>query len=618
MTSTIVPAGSHRATGLPPGLDRNSLPNDEAIRQLHTGLKQGIQGGGYGPLRTVVTQFRDVFPKLSLWERFKDFFGLSETADNRRDAAALCVIGTFYDRGERRRGMEPVAYNQTAMTLAQILRETGLAPERGHTELEGLTADITARLLAKTRGPEGVIILTGNKMTTTRGTGDVFLTGQVSFGNAANTPELLRNLSLPFVATVDSPLNMAAELIGGEEDATTLRTLFGALAPENRAALQRRYEQNEGSRQVLFSRDGVLGELSQPEVPKTASSLGQPSVPAEWTEHNGGPVGFACEYGAEFVRSGLQAVAQFPPQKVANVKDLIGLLGAFNRSRMPPGYNAPGFNITTGIQHFNTATGVRMNEYVCHHQLFSRTPEECLLTDFHRGGVAKATVVVDGHTLLPLTTQLMQAAADDVALIELGEKAPTTEDLVKVGEAWASLIQEGTELDARAARAAAASIMYAVCQQGAGRGCLGLLTVGPGYDTNPQTPPNSQDVMHIDTQREGGGTQVTLATFSSGCRQVGVFGRETPGPAPMPDFRAYGVSYPHPASTALTVAGMAAGFLQNDIRVEGFGVRYPKTTSLEALKPLPSPEGWSGPWVLTRGQQATLDAERSQRGADEE
>ncbi|HHL2713324.1 TPA: hypothetical protein ACQ39K_005008, partial [Yersinia enterocolitica] len=242
-----------------------SLPDSTAISRLRKGLEQGINGNNE-LLHAAITGFRDTFPTLSLWERFKDFFGLSDTADNRRDAATLGIISEF-SRSDSRLNVNE--YDRAALTLARILQDTGLAPECGYTELETLTADTLARLLARNTVPEGLIILTGQEMATNPETGDVFLTGRVEFLNAANMPELLRNLSLPFEAMAVSPLDWAAQLMGGEEDSTTLKTLLESLSQETR----QQFELSEESHPALFSRDGALGERRYPGVQETSEPL---------------------------------------------------------------------------------------------------------------------------------------------------------------------------------------------------------------------------------------------------------------------------------------------------------------------------------------------------------
>lgn len=113
-------------------------------------LEEGIRGyvvlNNSDTLKDSLDYFKSSLPKLPLWERFKDLFGLSESAENQRILSTLFAMGMFY-KVCRCENLPDDRYQQVLSGFRHELENVGLASHNGKQTLTSMTADIAASLL---------------------------------------------------------------------------------------------------------------------------------------------------------------------------------------------------------------------------------------------------------------------------------------------------------------------------------------------------------------------------------------------------------------------------------------------------------------------------------------
>lgn len=463
------------------------------------GVSMYAQNKSDKTLCDVVTILRDIFPKLSFWERFKDFFGLSDTADNRRDTTILyaaSMLTTVYISHE---------YDDDVISqaFARQLQEVGLAPVQENARMENLVAEVLARLLDRNPQLADLITLQETNFTTTSGPETVSLCGVVSFGSdRINVPEFLKEMRLPFQTRAVSPLLFGNTLhdhlrrCAEDEGGRALATLFNSLPPGNQLQLQLQSWSLGFPAVALFSVDGLLAGMASVPVGTTTQTV------SEWNNLEREQHHMYCTPDSG------QACAVMMPfgifkHKISNIDEM--------------------------------------------------------LNDMHRGGLQNTDVVVNSVLLQNETLKLMQTEA-----LKVQEEIDDTpgQRLRDLSRNWTVNIQKDLNTDDASAQRVAAAVMYMIYQAGAGIATTGLLVKA--------APPLLKDskekvVLHIDT-RSGEGMLVAQAQFCSGKRSGG-----------GDDSRAGAVVFrlPEPESRVATAADMAAGFTRKNIRMAGFGVRYP-------------------------------------------
>jgi len=457
--------------------------NFDAYRQdIEKALDDCAGTQGEKALRPAVDNFRQIFGKLPLWERIKDFFGLSNTADNQRNMTVLCIIDIFHQYCNTSQ-MQDEQRHQLTQTLVRVLQDSGLVPWQENTTLETLTAYCTTRLL--TQNPSAIgISLDAAALTPDPESGAVSLAGTVMLGEPVN-------ISLPFEARADTPLYALTEMYGGEGGAT-LRALYEALPPETRVALQLLYEQqHEGGGQVLFSRHGVLGELNQLEPAEPASTDRPQST--EWPELFNTYGEGVVQSGPEFVRWGLKAVSRLTGVEYISTRDELSVKRAESQESL----------------HSGTTSAVVENE-VPFGPLRGGAME--FLQDSPRM-MNHITICVNGRDLSSQTIRDMQ----DVAKRAAARTPETSNFLTKIrgqgfSDAWARLIKADLNISDEYAREIAAAAMYAGRQSGPGALNTGeLANLGPhrSGEKSQRTVLN----IHLD---DNGDMHVIQAEFSTG------------------------------------------------------------------------------------------------------
>lgn len=522
-----------------------------------SGINECAQNYSSIGLGRAITTLRDTFPKLSLWERIKDFFGMSDTADNRRDAAVLYAASALAEYTHL-----DADYPRVSEALAGQLQEAGLAPVQENALTETLVAGALARLLD--RNPDLADRMTLQEVRTeVTDTGSVCLHGRVSFGNAeTGAPEFLRDVSLPFLARAASPLlsgNIVQDML---EEGCALSTLFRCLMPEEQMSLQLLSCLQGRAGEQLFSAEGLLGWASQLDVlePVTDRMTPPPALFGDCVRRA----------GPYFVRQGQNMVRNMAPEEttVRSIRAWSKLAEAQMNSW------------------YDTETSAVMLQFPFTHKVPLETAESQLQKDLHRSGLNTTVVVIDGEVLSPEITRHLQATACTAML-----RGNNTDEALLArgtGEAWTRLIQDELTIEEATARQAAAAVMYAGFQGGAGRGNTGMLMkFGP-----PESGMNnSQSVLYINTAQNGGSTVMQAEFMDASWRSID--GRRV-----GTDFRMCGVAFSLPASGAKTASEMAVAFTQNHIDVEGFCVRYPEVEGVSdrldraGMVNPPYPDNW--------------------------
>ncbi|HHL2713240.1 TPA: hypothetical protein ACQ39K_004908 [Yersinia enterocolitica] len=428
------------------------------------GLCEYAQNHSDMTLCNAVTTLWDTFPELSLWEKFKDFFGLSDTADNRRDTAILYaadMLAAIDITSEYN-------YDWISRALAQQLQEVGLAPVQENALMETLVAEALARLLDRNPQLADLITLQKTDFTTTSEPETVSLSGEVTFGSdRTDVPAFLKEMRLPFLTRAISPLLSGNTLHdhlrrrAEDEGGRALATLFKSLPPNNQLQLQLQSWSQGFPAVALFSVDGLLA--------------GMASVPVGTTTRT--------------------------------VSDWYKLVTVHNKMQELPD-SGQAFAL---IMPFSTFK---------HYMPKERTPEHEMLRDMHRGCLHCTDVMVNGVSLRNETLELMQTEAL-AAAEQRGNPEKRARD---ISEDWTIWIQKDLNTDKASAQRAAAAIIYMIFQGGAGRSNTGIL--GSAGPLRPQWTDNSlpdckkKSMLHIDT-RSGEGVLVAQAAFSTENRSGG-------------------------------------------------------------------------------------------------
>lgn len=126
----------------------NSLVDTGAVTKhnLEEGIHEYVVLNNRDTLKDALAYFKKTLPKLPLWERFKDLFGLSDSAENQRILSTLFAMGMFYEVC-RRENLPDERYQQILSGFRYELQNAGLASHTDKPTLASMTADIAASLL---------------------------------------------------------------------------------------------------------------------------------------------------------------------------------------------------------------------------------------------------------------------------------------------------------------------------------------------------------------------------------------------------------------------------------------------------------------------------------------
>ncbi|WP_253381792.1 hypothetical protein [unidentified bacterial endosymbiont] len=244
-----------------------SLSDDKAT-ELSRAFRLGFDNYGNShsdlALSRAVTSLRDTFPKLSLWERIKDFFGLSDTADTQRDAAILYAYSELTM-------LRPNNGDNDALSeaLARLMQQTyGL--ETRDIRMDALATEAVVRLLDRHPLLASFITLKDAALTTDP-SGVICLRGELFFKDGI-VPDFLSGVRLPLLAQTDSPRASETTWLNfltcqaRNADGETLVTLFRNLELDTQMQLWRQAMMQGFPVAALFAQDGLLnGELIAPQ-----------------------------------------------------------------------------------------------------------------------------------------------------------------------------------------------------------------------------------------------------------------------------------------------------------------------------------------------------------------
>lgn len=391
------------------------------IKNSHNGNRNILNKAVYG--------FLDVFPRLSLWERFKDFFRLSDTADNQRDMATLCIAETY------QKNITNCNDADNAMTFSELkhaLKHNGLSPFKC-ADIDELIAFTTTRLLNREPNLIEHIHFEKMKIETDRSTGAVRLKGLVSFGShTSSESDVLQRL--PFCTTVRSPEAASYSLIElmSDESVISFTTLFQKLPPQTQLQLGLLSE-TDGSR--LFSNGEVLGRVLNDDISVSVETL------KDWQAQ----YKYVYASGLEIPTSGATVVKT--PRYEFKHEDII----------------KP-----------------------------EADREEALLKYLHRGGLKNTILTVNDKSLSKGFSRKMAALAVENDKSSAEDTLPkpgtgvltenvTQRKLKDISEQWSHMIQNELHTDADTTQKVVAGIMYSLFQGGAGKSNTGMLIkLGPG------------------------------------------------------------------------------------------------------------------------------------------
>lgn len=226
---------------------------------LEQTFKQGVQECIFGNdrlLYNAVASFRKVFPALSLWERLKDVFGLSETADNQRDMATLCILSMFEQYNSL---TDTTVYAQLAGVLYKALDRKGLCRAPEYAGLQAQAAYAVAGLL--TRNPKcAEQIVLSNPELCALNNGFIQLKGYISFKEGAEKPAWPEGQ--PFMAVVRSSCRNDIEFLDALDSemssASVFTTLFDHMSPSNKLLVQKQATKGAKQLQELTLAGGLL------------------------------------------------------------------------------------------------------------------------------------------------------------------------------------------------------------------------------------------------------------------------------------------------------------------------------------------------------------------------
>lgn len=244
----------------------DSLTLEGLKRSLSEGVQQCIKGKDV-LLRNAVVKFLDAFPKLTVWERIKDFFGLSDTAENRRNMTTLYITGMVQ---HYRNKLSHADYDLVSRSLCRMLGETELTKGPTPDRIEMLTATAVARLLTQESDAADHICLTDTKIAVDPLTGNLMMNGKVSFGSyAEDDPPLPSKQSYRIQISTENSL---LEKLGGINNTSDHTSLIAHLSPEDQLKAWMLRTQAV----FLFSRGGLLsgtGRYTEGNFQQTARTV---------------------------------------------------------------------------------------------------------------------------------------------------------------------------------------------------------------------------------------------------------------------------------------------------------------------------------------------------------
>lgn len=221
--------------------------DDGSIRSIQAKLAAGIKGNDDTALTEGLTAIRDIFPKLTLFQRILDFFGLSREADNQRDVSTMCATGMVNCILQNESEDNRASLEQRVIRGMQEVGLTG--DEQAYSNLATLTAETIIRLLKNNPGCN--ITLDKVQMTATESEGGL-LNGQVTLRGFGGTGvKNLGDLSLPFSSEIVSLRSFDNMMYDEGCQADTFRTLYNLASPKDAVD------------PLLFSPEGVLAGLEE-------------------------------------------------------------------------------------------------------------------------------------------------------------------------------------------------------------------------------------------------------------------------------------------------------------------------------------------------------------------
>lgn len=537
---------------------------DTVIGNAQRELKAGIDSCIYvndrqaeKALQNAVRAFRDTFPRLSLWERFKDFFNLSESAENQRSVTAIVLIGMFnknYPVGSEERGVGTRA-------LMSAMQNVGLIRQQPDSiSLETLTAETIACLL--NRNPtllatNGITLSDVHIAPVPDQDGVISLTGQVHFdASEEDFPDCAQDLK--FSAPLDenffcdskdsSDFVDFGNIIGVIDERNTQEFVFYSLFSASDKQQQMQVEMQscclrEQSGQKLFSDSGVFAGMNQ--------------ISPKLTQ---GIIHFVRSVDSEFIRDNQQSLTESGVSRSVNSWNSIA--SEYNDAKV-----GMCFDTKEAIAQ-NAAFGLNVSSCPCHHDksaTFSVDRE--VMADLRRYEFSNTELIINGRSLPSDVIRRMQDA------VPIDDDSNSKFVLETVCDSWASILQMSQGMDSVKSKMCATSMAYTFYQGGAG-GFIGMLAgLGPDRDSGCQA---GLTIVRIDTQQDAS-TSVTMAGINTG--SLVQMGRKPAGT----DVRVGGITFELPYSDDWSMAENTVNYTKDDVNVEGFGRRYPNIKSALAV-----------------------------------
>lgn len=358
------------------------------------------------------------FPQLSLWERFKDFFGMSDTKNNQRHSFVLHIASLFYQMSES----SPLTEAQQIIistTIAEALHVAGYSANMSVPSLKtSIGMAFSGIMLSKPQlfFPFDVQLISVSE---SKDHNDIVLEGKLIFNNVDknDVPEYFRKIQLPF--QIYKPCNHEPLLYDYLQQDILLTTLVQHQKPQDLIKLQ------VNTLHGLLSTDDFSS-------PKDIYLF------FPWL--------FPQKMDAYFIN---------------NSRDLQEQCAILN------------------IENYKNDCSIILKNHVFTH-IYSKIEKE-LIDDSYRGKLPAMTVIVNNTTITPLTLERMQNYAQRIVdtIQDTHNKIISNKTrLADICNYWTNEIQQDLKIDNSKASSVCAALIYSLYQGGAGKSNLCLTNPG--------------------------------------------------------------------------------------------------------------------------------------------
>lgn len=227
---------------------------------------------GHLSLHTVIKSFKNSFPKLSIWERFKDIFGLSNSADEQRDMMVL-IVAAQCEKVKKTTGA--LRHQSASLAVAQELIRTGIVSSI-HTapDMAVLVAEATYRLMQRNPHFKQSLVLSDISINNIKNSNSLLMSGRLTFNinNSGFDVPLFNDNSIAFQTVADfcGEDDNLIESMKSFSKTSTMLSFFNLLSPTQQ--LQHHIKslvQGEEISSLFFSDDKYCSALSSLENTRT-------------------------------------------------------------------------------------------------------------------------------------------------------------------------------------------------------------------------------------------------------------------------------------------------------------------------------------------------------------